>query len=71
MKKRKKKKLNNKMKIFMYCRVGTPEQIVTQDRKNETFIVQKDKKVLISQLFQDFILIIRTIYDIIIYYIME
>ena len=32
----------------MYCRVGTPEQIVTQDRKNETFIVQKDKKVLIS-----------------------
>ena len=37
MKKRKKKKPNNKMKIFMYCRVGTPEQIVTQDRKNETF----------------------------------
>ena len=44
MKKRKKKKPNNKMKIFMYCRVGTPEQIVTQDRKKETFIVQKDKK---------------------------
>ena len=48
MNKRKKKKFQNKMKVVMYCRVGTPEQLLPDDRKKETLIVQKNKKVLIS-----------------------
>ena len=46
--KRKKKKMQNKMRVVMYCRVGTPEKLSSSDIKNETLIVQKDKKALIS-----------------------
>ena len=48
MNKRKKKKFQNKMKVVMYCRVATAEQLLPDDRKKETLIVQKNKKTLIS-----------------------
>ena len=32
----------------MYCRVATAEQLLPDDRKKETLIVQKNKKALIS-----------------------
>lgn len=48
MNKRKKKKVQNKMKVVMYCRVGTSEQLLPDDRKKEPLIVQKNKKALIS-----------------------
>ena len=48
MNKRKKKKFQNKMKVVMYCRVDTAEQLLSDDRKKETLIVQKNKKALIS-----------------------
>ena len=71
MNKRKKKKFQNKMKVVMYCRVGTPEQLLPDDRKKETLIVQKNKKALISYLILSLILILQTICDIIIHIIME
>lgn len=48
MNKRKKKKFQNKMKVVMYCRVATAEQLLPDDRKKETLIVKKNKKALIS-----------------------
>ena len=48
MNKRKKKKMQNKIRVVMYCRVGTQEKLLPADIKNETLIVQKDKKALIS-----------------------
>lgn len=33
MNRRKKKKVQNKMKVVMYCRVGTSEQLSLDDRK--------------------------------------
>lgn len=48
MNKRKKKKMQNKMRVVMYCRVGTPEQLSPADIKKEPLIVQKNKKALIS-----------------------
>lgn len=48
MKKRKKKKTQEKYRAVMYCRVGTAEQLSPDDRKKEPLIVQKNKKALIS-----------------------
>ena len=45
---KRKKKADNKMKIFMYCRVGNPDQILSEHKKDTPVIVQRDKKVLIS-----------------------
>ena len=32
----------------MYCRVGTPEQLLPDNRKKEPLIVQKNKRTLIG-----------------------
>lgn len=44
MNKRKKKKFQNKMKVVMYCRVGTPEQLLPDDRKKRDFNCSKEQK---------------------------
>lgn len=45
MNKRKKKKMQNKMRVVMYCRVGTAEQLSPTDIKKEPLIVQKEKSI--------------------------